>query len=687
MGDDVLRDEYIAESNESFHISKVFITLLMLLVIIYLYNNNYYIFHQFIEVLSTTLASSLVIISITKDNTNCGNLLENIGVGFSLICIIDIIHILLFKYTNYFNEDIDINIYIWIIKNYFDYLIILISFYAKKRNMVKKKLLLIYMLIAIGISCILVVTYIFNKIINLIIIHRYFFVINGLILTCIFIIGLIIIIKDRKDKPKSQNYYILAYFIITYIYQLLMAKFFSEFTNRVENIIFIAHILKYIAYCILCEAMSEFIINRNYDNMYNKLLLTKKNNRYYNRKLNERMKILMELNSMVNKSKNKYTELINTINDLILVFSNEELIYINKAVMKLLKIDENIKKYIKKTKFIEYIKANNKVIAEEDLCIEDKFYTDLTFVKDNGEEVDIELYITNFENNISLFFIKDVTERKKINTLKKDLVKYLQEEKLKSEFFSNISHELRTPINVIYSALQLKDVYLISKNYDGIKNNNDIIRQNCLRLIRTINNFIDANKLSDGYLSPDLMIYNIVEVVENVAQASFKYINKMGISLIFDSDEEEILVHCDVEFVERIILNLLSNCVKYGRKDGHIWINIKLREDKVDIIVDNDGYKINDEERPYIFDKFTKTNKSLSRSQEGSGLGLFITKSLTEIQKGTIELKHSNNGGETFVVTFNRIKDISCCEKQKSEDVLMNELSEKIEIEFSDIYL
>jgi K+-sensing histidine kinase KdpD len=570
MGDDVLRDEYIAESNESFHISKVFITLLMLLVIIYLYNNNYYIFHQFIEVLSTTLASSLVIISITKDNTNCGNLLENIGVGFSLICIIDIIHILLFKYTNYFNEDIDINIYIWIIKNYFDYLIILISFYAKKRNMVKKKLLLIYMLIAIGISCILVVTYIFNKIINLIIIHRYFFVINGLILTCIFIIGLIIIIKDRKDKPKSQNYYILAYFIITYIYQLLMAKFFSEFTNRVENIIFIAHILKYIAYCILCEAMSEFVINRNYDSMYNKLLLTKKNNRYYNRKLNERMKVLMELNSMVNKSKNKYTELINTINDLILVFSNEELIYINKAVMKLLKIDENIKKYIKKTKFIEYIKANNKVIAEEDLCLEDKFYTDLTFVKDKGEEVDIELYITNFENNISLFFIKDVTERKKINTLKKDLVKYLQEEKLKSEFFSNISHELRTPINVIYSALQLKDVYLISKNYDGIKNNNDIIRQNCLRLIRTINNFIDANKLSDGYLSPDLMIYNIVEVVENVAQASFKYINKMGISLIFDSDEEEILVHCDIEFVERIILNLLSNCVKYGRKDAEI---------------------------------------------------------------------------------------------------------------------
>lgn len=687
METDGSKDESIIKSNKNFYIFRVFIPVLIFLIINYSNNHNYNMFHQFIEVLSTTLAAALAIISITKHNINCDDLLENIGVSFSLICIIDIIHILSYKYTNYFNEDIDINTYIWVIKSYMDYLIILISFYAKKRNITKKKLLIIYMLITLVIFFILTFAYVFPKIVDLIIIHKYFFVINSLVSTVIFIIGLIIIIKDKKNVPKRQGYYVLTYFIIVYIYQSLMTKFFSEFSNRVEYLIFIVHILKYISYCILCEAMSEFVVNKNYYNMYNELLFMKKNNRYFSRKLSERMKVLIELNSMVNKSKNKYTELINTIHNPILIFNNEELVYVNNAATDLLEIYEDIRKYIKKSRFIQYIKARNNVIAEEDLCLEDKFYTDLTLMKNNGEELDIELYIINFKNNISLFFIKDITEIKNINTLKRNLVKYLQEENLKSEFFSNISHELRTPINVIHSALQLNDVYLIPKNYNGIKNNNDIIRQNCLRLIRTINNFIDANKISDGYLSADLRTYNIVEVVENVAQASFKFIDKMGISLIFDSDEEEILVHCDIEFVERIILNLLSNCVKYGRKGGHIWVDIKLKEDKVDIIVDNDGYKIDDDERSYIFDKFTKTNKSLNRPQEGSGLGLFITKALTELQEGTIKLQSSNNGGETFVVTLNRVEDASDCENQKAEDVLMNELSEKIEIEFSDIYL
>ncbi len=75
--------------------------------------------------------------------------------------------------------------------------------------------------------------------------------------------------------------------------------------------------------------------------------------------------------------------------------------------------------------------------------------------------------------------------------------------RIKKEFFANISHELKTPINLISSVLQLNKIYLKENKIDLVDNNRKIIIQNCLRLIRTINNFIDSNKISEGYVIPD----------------------------------------------------------------------------------------------------------------------------------------------------------------------------------------
>lgn len=147
----------------------------------------------------------------------------------------------------------------------------------------------------------------------------------------------------------------------------------------------------------------------------------------------------------------------------------------------------------------------------------------------------------------------------------------------------------------------------------------------------------------------------------------------------------DIGVFCDKDFITRIVLNLLSNSVKYGKKGGLIKINLALEDDKVCIKIKNDGPKIEKDIMPHIFDRFTKLNKAFNRIKEGSGLGLFMTKALVEIQGGSIGLI-SNNEGNEFVITMNYLDNVEK-EQIQYENFEMNSIDEKVDIEFSDIYI
>jgi signal transduction histidine kinase len=185
---------------------------------------------------------------------------------------------------------------------------------------------------------------------------------------------------------------------------------------------------------------------------------------------------------------------------------------------------------------------------------------------------------------------------------------------------------------------------------------------------------------------PDFKIHNIVELVENASLASNKYIKLIDNTLIFDANQEEIYVNCDKEMITRIILNILSNSVKYGKRGGNIKVSVSIfKFEYVMIKVQNDGLEIDKETIPYIFDKFTKLNKAFNRLKEGSGLGLFLTKALIELQGGNIRLR-SNNKGNEFIITMPRITKLENKEVVY-EDWETNPLEEKIDVEFSDIYI
>ncbi|MPQ45176.1 sensor histidine kinase, partial [Clostridium tarantellae] len=316
---------------------------------------------------------------------------------------------------------------------------------------------------------------------------------------------------------------------------------------------------------------------------------------------------------------------------------------------------------------------------------DNQYYRQAVLKSSTGRFIDVEIYLLPFEKKSKLILIRDVTLINRTRKVNSYLEKHFQEEYVKRDFFSNISHELRTPINVIFSALQLNDIYISECNINGVCKNNKMVKQNCLRLIRTINNFIDANKISEGFISPDLHVFNVVEIVENIAQAANKHIKKAGIELIFDAEREEIFIELDKGFLERIVLNILSNSVKYGKIGGEILINIIIKDNNILIVIENNGQIISEEEQQYMFEKFSKNNMAFNRTQEGSGLGLYISKSLMELQGGTLTVEVGNEKGNKFIITYN---DVRIFNEEESSDLYissLNEIMEKVDIEFSDI--
>lgn len=269
--------------------------------------------------------------------------------------------------------------------------------------------------------------------------------------------------------------------------------------------------------------------------------------------------------------------------------------------------------------------------------------------------------------------------------------------RLKSYFISNISHELKTPINVILCAAQL----LESKRVDNYNINNenntiDIIKDNSYRLIRLINNIIDVEKGEVDELTLNLKKDNLVSLIEDIVTSVIPYAKRKELNLIFDTEEEEIIMDMDIEKIERIILNLLSNAIKFSNENGNIYIKIMLNNDDVDIVVEDEGIGISKDDIPYIFDKFIQVDNTFNRKNEGSGIGLAIVKSFIEIHNGKIMVESQVGKGTKFIVKLPKIinnedttGDSHIYKSSFSEKNIIDELTSikcRVKKELSDIY-
>lgn len=255
--------------------------------------------------------------------------------------------------------------------------------------------------------------------------------------------------------------------------------------------------------------------------------------------------------------------------------------------------------------------------------------------------------------------------------------------KIKTHFISNISHELKTPINVIMSAIQLINYNTKeSPSYSKNKNTLAIIDDNCKRLLRLINNLIDVQKHELDDTKLNLSAVNVVNLIEMLVASVVPYAESKNLNLIFDTNKEDVILKVDADKLERIMLNLLSNAIKFSKPNGEIRVTLNF-EDCLYISVADNGIGIAKENLNKIFDKFTQLDTSFSRKNEGSGIGLSIVKSFVLLHNGKISVKSELNKGTSFLIEL----PLTETSNIETEDASYDNLSENVKIELSDIYI
>ena len=303
----------------------------------------------------------------------------------------------------------------------------------------------------------------------------------------------------------------------------------------------------------------------------------------------------------------------------------------------------------------------------------------------------IHIYYENKPKKINEEFIKYICIILSFIKDKKNLKHAVEIESLKTEFFANLSHEFKTPLNIILSTVQLVMNYIEVNNeypdYNMFNKCLSNIKQNSYRILKIANNLIDMSKIDGNFYSINMGNYNIVEVVENIVQSLAEYMKDNKRNIIFDTIEEEIITACDPDQIERIILNVLSNAMKFTSHGGNIYVDMEVNDrcNKVIIKISNDGEKINFEDRLRIFERFTQSESLLTRRAEGTGIGLTLVKSLVKLHNGEVYVNTEFEEGTQFCIEL----PIRKIKKFKNNNVREKSIVSKVEkfnIEFSDIY-
>jgi signal transduction histidine kinase len=305
------------------------------------------------------------------------------------------------------------------------------------------------------------------------------------------------------------------------------------------------------------------------------------------------------------------------------------------------------------------------------------------------KEEKIRVYIDKFSKDYELVS-KNISGNKYVIWLIdiKNELEYEKNNKIRSEFFTNLSHELRTPLNLIFSSLQVLDLKVKNnhmKEEQSISKYINMATQNTYRLLKLVNNIIDSNKITSGYFDYNPQNYDIINFVEGICQSIVEFAKYKNIEIIFDTDIEEKNISFDLDKMERIILNILSNAIKFSKNNGVIKIYIREIEDMIEIEISDDGIGIPDSKLSSIFERFKQVDNNSIRRGEGSGIGLYLVKSLVDMHKGNIEVSSEIDKGTTFKVRIpdKRVVNSECIIVEKN---LQNSYIEKIKVEFSDIY-
>lgn len=253
----------------------------------------------------------------------------------------------------------------------------------------------------------------------------------------------------------------------------------------------------------------------------------------------------------------------------------------------------------------------------------------------------------------------DIDERKKAEeALIRAKEKAEQADKIKTEFLAQVSHEIRTPINIIVSSTNLikESVYdLVEPEYRQLFSSIDSAS---FRIIRTIDQILNMSELQIGAYQTNPRLIDLKDdILENLFNEYLRLAESKGLNLIKKYHVEDAKIIADEYCVTQIFANLIDNAIKYT-KEGYVEISLYEKEKKEKVVeVKDTGIGISEEFLPRLFEPFVQEEQGYSRPYEGNGLGLALVKKYCELNNASISVESKKNVGTTFRVIFHHKKD------------------------------
>lgn len=267
---------------------------------------------------------------------------------------------------------------------------------------------------------------------------------------------------------------------------------------------------------------------------------------------------------------------------------------------------------------------------------------------------------------------------------KKELEQVL---KGQEEFFSYMAHEFKTPLTVIYSAIQLLDYFCKNELTDRAKGFINKIRQSSLQQLRLVNNILDITKAESGYLKLNIRNFDIVFMTKKIVNSVLLFAQDKNIRIEFYSPFKEKYILIDDEKYERILLNILSNAIKFTPEGKSIYVDLFLDDNNnINIRVKDEGVGISPDNYKKIFERFGQADNNLTRESEGTGIGLCLAKNLASALGGDITLESEEGVGSAFTLLLPDIGTPYKVQESSFEETVADRLVQSINVEFSNIY-
>ncbi|MCM8831932.1 MAG: HAMP domain-containing histidine kinase, partial [Candidatus Omnitrophica bacterium] len=330
-------------------------------------------------------------------------------------------------------------------------------------------------------------------------------------------------------------------------------------------------------------------------------------------------------------------------------------------VIRDLSLDEEMNKLLKaKNILISPIRGKEKIYA---IFILADYFLSTDIDKADKEIFSIMcLYLGQCLDNIQLYEdlynIKEEFELK-IKERTNELVKSLREieniSKAKSDFVSNVSHELRTPLTSIKGFASLLVEEKFGKLPPEAKERLKKIDENINKLVEMVNILLDIAHIESGKIEIKIIPSDIIKLIKEVTDFLLPQIKSKNISLIIDAPSS-LDVYMDKNLIERVLINLLNNAIKFTPQEGEIKIMCRKEANKAIISIKDNGCGINKENLDKVFKEFFRDDNPINRVVKGSGLGLSLVKRIIHIHKEKIWFETETNKGTTFHFTLQIVK-------------------------------